>query len=189
MIVISLHGGFCMIKIIPYTTYKPVTEFAVEEQMKSVRKGQQTVFIVPESVKASVERLVFDRLVKGKFSSEDIATSFGPVSAGTRDIDVLSFVRLSYKILSMTGKESFSDDSVLRNLIYRVPDCGGLSRGADAAAAAAVLRKKVKRRQYGGKPGASAEGLLSREPAARREKNVRYTLPKKDLGFCGNDCH
>ena len=109
-----------MIKIIPYTTYRPITEFAVENQMKSMNKGQQTVFIVPESVKASVERLVFDRLVKGKSSSDDIKTSFGPVSAGTLDVDVLSFVRLSYKILSMTGKESSSDDSVLRNLIYRV---------------------------------------------------------------------
>ena len=109
-----------MIKIIPYTTYKPVTEFAVEEQMKSVKKGQQTVFIVPESVKASVERLVFDRLVKGRSSADDIKTSFGPVSAGTLDIDVLSFVRLSYKILSMTGRESDSDDLLLRDVIYRV---------------------------------------------------------------------
>lgn len=109
-----------MIKIIPYTTYRPVTEFAVEEQMKFVKKGQQTVFIVPESVKASVERLVFDRLVKDRSSADDIKTSFGPVSAGILDIDVLSFVRLSYKILAMTGRESPSDDSVLRNLIYRV---------------------------------------------------------------------
>ena len=109
-----------MIKIIPYTTYKPVTEYAVEEQMKSVQKGRQTVFIVPESVKASVERLVFDRLVKDKSSDEDIKTSFGPVSAGTLDVDVLSFVRLSYKILSMTGRESDSDDLLLRNVIYRV---------------------------------------------------------------------
>ncbi len=109
-----------MIRIIPYTIYKPVTEFTVEEQMKSVKKGQQTVFIVPEQVKASVERLVFDRLVKGKPSSNDIATSFGPVSAGTLDTDVLSFVRLSHKILSMTGRTLASDDSVLRNVIYRV---------------------------------------------------------------------
>lgn len=109
-----------MIKIIPYTTYKPVTEYAVEEQMKSAREGEQTVFIVPESVKASVERLVFDRLVKGRSSADDIKTSFGPVSAGTLDIDVLSFVRLSYKILTMTGSESYSDDSLLRNVIYRI---------------------------------------------------------------------
>lgn len=109
-----------MIKIIPYTTYRPVTEYAVEEQMKSVSNERQTVFIVPESVKASVERLVFDRLVDKRASSDDIATSFGPVSAGTLDVDVLSFVRLSYKILSMTGRESPSDDSLLRNVIYRV---------------------------------------------------------------------
>ena len=109
-----------MIKIIPYTTYRPITEFAVEDQMKSMNKGQQTVFIVPESVKASVERLVFDRLVKGKYSADDIKTSFGPVSAGTLDVDVLSFVRLSYKILSMTGRESDSDNLLLRNVIYRV---------------------------------------------------------------------
>ena len=109
-----------MLKIIPYTSYEPVTEFAVEEQMKSVERGRQTVFIVPESVKASVERLVFDRLVKDRSSSDDIKTSFGPVSAGTLDIDVLSFVRLSYKILTMTGRESSSDDSLLRNVIYRI---------------------------------------------------------------------
>ena len=109
-----------MIKIIPYTTYKPVTEFAVEEQMKSASKGRQTVFIVPESVKASVERLVFNRLVENRSSADDVATSFGPVSAGSLDIDVLSVVRLSYKLLSMTGKGTSSDDSVLRNVIYRV---------------------------------------------------------------------
>ena len=109
-----------MIKIIPYTSYRPVTEFAVEEQLKAVEQGRQTVFIVPESVKASVERLVFDRLVKDRSSADDINTSFGPVSAGSLDIDVLSFVRLSYKILAMTGRESSSDDSLLRNVIYRI---------------------------------------------------------------------
>ncbi len=105
-----------MIKIIPYTTYRPITEFAVEEQMKSASKGTQTVFIVPESVKASVERLVFDRLVEGRSSSDDVVTSFGSVSAGSLDIDVLSVVRLSYKILSMTGKGASSDDYVTMNM-------------------------------------------------------------------------
>ncbi len=109
-----------MIKLIPYISYKPVAEFAVEEQMKSLEQGRQTVFIVPESVKASVERLVFDRLVKGRSSDSDIVTSFGSVSAGSLNVDVLSFVRLSYKILSMTGRESDSDDMLLRNVIYRV---------------------------------------------------------------------
>lgn len=109
-----------MIKLIPYTSYKPVTEFAVEEQMKASGTDRQTVFIVPESVKATVERLVFDRLVKGRSPDGDIDTSFGPVSAGTLNVDVLSFVRLSYKILTMTGRESSPDDSLLRNIIYRV---------------------------------------------------------------------
>ena len=82
--------------------------------------GRETVFIVPESVKASVERVVFDELVKDKDSKDDIKTSFGPVSAGALNVDVLSFVRLSYKILTMTGRESDSDDLLLRNVIYRV---------------------------------------------------------------------
>ncbi len=109
-----------MIKIIPYVSYRPITEYAVREQMKTVADGCETVFIVPESVKASVERLVFDELVKGKESKDDISTSFGHVSAGTLNVDVLSFVRLSYKILTMTGRESDSDDLLLRNVIYRV---------------------------------------------------------------------
>ncbi|MBP5180259.1 MAG: PD-(D/E)XK nuclease family protein [Clostridiales bacterium] len=109
-----------MIRIIPYTSYGPVTELAVEREMKARKDGQNTVFIVPESVKASVERLVFDRLVEGKPSGDDVMTSFGPVSAGALDVDVLSFVRLSYQILSMTGRESDSDDLLLRNVIYRV---------------------------------------------------------------------
>jgi len=109
-----------MIKIIPYTSYKPIAKFAVKEQLKEAGASGSTVFIVPESVKASVERLVFDDLVKDKNSSDDIKTSFGPVSAGSLNVDVLSFVRLSYKILSMTGRESDSDDLLLRNVIYRV---------------------------------------------------------------------
>lgn len=109
-----------MIKIIPYTTYKPFTEYAVDEQLKLVERGRQTVFIVPESVKASVERLMFDRLADNRSREGDIDTSLGPVSAGTLDIDVLSFVRLSYKILTMTGHDSDPDDQLLRNVIYRV---------------------------------------------------------------------
>ena len=109
-----------MIKIIPYTSYKPIAKFAVKEHLKEAGASGSTVFIVPESVKASVERLVFDDLVKDKNSSDDIKTSFGPVSAGSLNVDVLSFVRLSYKILSMTGRESDSDDLLLRNVIYRV---------------------------------------------------------------------
>lgn len=108
-----------MIRIIPYTGYRPITEYAVRSQMKAA-DGRETVFIVPESVKASVERVVFDELVKGKDSKDDIKTSFGPVSAGALNVDVLSFVRLSYKILTMTGRESDSDDLLLRNVIYRV---------------------------------------------------------------------
>ncbi len=109
-----------MIKIIPYTSYRPIAKFAVKDQLKGDGASGKTVFIVPESVKASVERLVFDELVKGKKSDDDIVTSFGPVSAGSLNVDVLSFVRLSYKILSMTGRESDSDDMLLRNVIYRV---------------------------------------------------------------------
>lgn len=109
-----------MIKIVPYTSYRPIAKFAVKDQLKGDGASGKTVFIVPESVKASVERLVFDELVKGKKSDDDIVTSFGPVSAGSLNVDVLSFVRLSYKILSMTGRESDTDDMLLRNVIYRV---------------------------------------------------------------------
>ena len=45
-----------MIRIIPYTSYGPVTELAVEREMKARKDGQNTVFIVPESVKASGRR-------------------------------------------------------------------------------------------------------------------------------------
>ena len=109
-----------MIRIIPYTSLRPVTKLAVCEQMKAASGDREIVFIVPESVKASVERLVFDELVKDKSPDDDIVTSFGSVSAGSLNADVLSFVRLSHKILSMTGRKSDSDDLLLRNVIYRV---------------------------------------------------------------------
>ena len=108
-----------MIRIIPYKSYRPVTGFAVKEQLDSGYDGR-TVFIVPESVKASVERLVFDELVKGRDPEDDRVTSAGSVSAGTLDTDVLSFVRLSHKILTLTGRKVSSDDILLRNVIYRV---------------------------------------------------------------------
>lgn len=110
-----------MIKIIPYTSYKPVTEYAVTQQMGSAGDdNRDVVFIVPEAVKASVERLVFDRLTEGRSADYDISTTFGNVSAGSLKYDVLSFVRLSYKILTMTGRASESDNTLLRNVIYRV---------------------------------------------------------------------
>lgn len=109
-----------MIKIVPYNSYIPITEYAVKSELKASVTGRQTIFIVPESVKASVERRVFDELTSIRGRGADIKISLGDVSAGSLDVDVLSFVRLSHKILSVTGRKAPSDDLLLRNMIYRV---------------------------------------------------------------------
>ena len=109
-----------MIKIIPYISYNPITTHVVDRQMQDLSSDERVVFIVPESVKAAVERMVFDKLTAGRDAGGDIDTSFGSVSAGTLNVDVSSFVRLSYKILSLVGKDSPAGDQLLRNVIYRV---------------------------------------------------------------------
>jgi len=108
-----------MIDIYAGKTYFPLTKAAVSYEMSMRTPGKSVVFVVPEVIKATVERIMFDSLIE-EDPSLDEKTEFGSVAAGTTDLDVLSFTRLSVRILGLAGISSNSDDSLLRNVIYRV---------------------------------------------------------------------
>ncbi|MCQ2482655.1 MAG: PD-(D/E)XK nuclease family protein [Clostridia bacterium] len=82
-------------------------------------------FVVPESVKASVEREVIkhriDRCSSVRISEGEDKT-IANINASLIDGDVLSFIRLGVRILEMSGTAycGASGDLILRNVIYRI---------------------------------------------------------------------
>lgn len=83
-------------------------------------------FIVPESVKASVEREVIKSQLN-KCSEIEIDAPGNSddkmkVNASLVDGDVLSFIRLGVRILEMSGTSCYgaSNEMLLRNVIYRI---------------------------------------------------------------------
>ncbi len=82
-------------------------------------------FVVPESIKASVEREVIKKQINRCSSvcvGESQAKPIANVNASLIDGDVLSFIRLGVRILEMSGTaySGASGDLILRNVIYRI---------------------------------------------------------------------
>ncbi len=91
----------------------------------AIDKDKDTVFIVPEPAKAQVERLVVRDLI-GRSPGSDAAirgnTKNIPVVASFVNGDVVSFMRLSERILRASGAviPSAGNDIILRNAVYSV---------------------------------------------------------------------
>lgn len=108
-----------MLDIYSISSYVPLTRSVIEYETSILSKDEGVTFIVPEVVKASAERIMFDSFEES-LPGDDVATSFGSVMSGTFNRDILSFNRLAYRLLSMIGVEATTDTSMLRNVIYRV---------------------------------------------------------------------
>ena len=93
----------------------------------SAGRSPDTVFIVPEPAKAQVERLVISDIIhtrNGEAAPAVIRDKMRtiPLSASFTGGDVVSFVRLSERILAAGGASvpSAGNDVVLRNAVYSV---------------------------------------------------------------------
>lgn len=93
--------------------------------LRSIVEGEiapsgDTLFIVPESSKASVEREVFNFI--NKDGKKAVKAGKDIVTAGLFRQDVLSFIKFAQRIVSNSGDESITgfDDVMLRNVIYNI---------------------------------------------------------------------
>lgn len=78
-------------------------------------------FIVPEGIKASIERMVM--AIRRVEEGSEVSTLDGiSVSSAMVRGDVLSFVRLAVRLLEVCGRDRSSvvDDVIMRNAVYRV---------------------------------------------------------------------
>ena len=104
-------------------TISCITDGAVKEALK---KDRNTVFIVPEPMKAQLERCVISNIIEQAGDENNVfikdKTKSIPVAAGFAGGDVLSFLRLSSRILESCGmgQTSSGSDIVLRNAIYAI---------------------------------------------------------------------
>lgn len=117
-----------------------ITNIVTDEINSSSVNGKKLLFIVPETSKASVERIIFDKVLSSK--SEGITVGESKITSSIIEYDVLSFIKLSERIITSCGSEleNKSDDLLLRNVIYRVfMDHGDEFR---------TLSKYVKRFEY-----------------------------------------
>ncbi len=108
-----------MLRVFNCYAHIPLTKSVVEYETSILGANEGAIFVVPEVVKASAERIMFDSFEKVN-SVSDISTDFGPVMSGSINREILSFNRLAVRLLSMVGMESSTDTSLLRNVIYRV---------------------------------------------------------------------
>ena len=85
-----------------------------------ISDNTKTLFIVPETSKASVERLIFEALSKNGKSNIKVGEDI--VTAGVIKYDVLSFLKFAQRIVSNSGDDTITgfDDIVLRNVIYHI---------------------------------------------------------------------
>lgn len=108
-----------MLRVFNCATHIPLTREVVSYETSNLGANEGVVFIVPEVVKASAERIMFDSFETSK-AADDIKTDFGPVMLGSLNREIISFNRLATRLLSMVGMETSTDTSLLRNVIYRV---------------------------------------------------------------------
>lgn len=82
--------------------------------------GRQMLFVVPETTKASVERMLFDKILQ--LNPQCVSVGDTTVTSGMVDYDVTSFMKLAERVVTSRGieLENKSDDLFLRNIIYRI---------------------------------------------------------------------
>lgn len=123
--IIYLKNGFWRISMRIYLsdTMSCITENAVEH---ALNRSRRTIFVVPEAAKAQVERSVIRNMtgMGDGLSDVSIARNGGslPVVAGFAGGDVVSFLKLSTRILEASGVRTVSsgNDIVMRNAVYSV---------------------------------------------------------------------
>ncbi|MBO7450801.1 MAG: PD-(D/E)XK nuclease family protein [Clostridiales bacterium] len=78
------------------------------------------LFVVPETAKASVERIIFNTLFES--GKKDINVGKDTVTMGVLKQDVLSFMKFAQRIISNSGNDTITgfDDVMLRNVIYHI---------------------------------------------------------------------
>ncbi len=97
-----------------------ITDIAIKNTLDNDRS---TIFIVPEPSKAQIERSVIRSIIENKSHASGDVKINGKTSvvAGFADGDVVSFIKLSGRILDSLGiPHSSESDTVLRNAIYSV---------------------------------------------------------------------
>lgn len=110
-----------MIQIKAYKYADNVITSIVNDEVDRVSSlDKKLLFVVPETSKATIERIIFDKIN----SMDTYETIVGDikVTSGLINYDVNSFIKLAERIISSCGSEleSKSDDLMLRNTIYRI---------------------------------------------------------------------
>lgn len=109
-----------MIEVKEISTLRCVTEDIITAAYNSGIPGEQTMYVVPESSKAAVERLVVE-LASGSSVKVNDGLDF-TVNSSYVDGDVVSFIRLAQRFLNMCGivDDKGMDKTTLRTAIYRI---------------------------------------------------------------------
>lgn len=110
-----------------------INDIVSEEMKRSKDNNRKVIFIVPETSKYAVERVVFDNLLRdgsGEKKVEGYRFKDGDkkkiaeymITAGLVDVDVISFYRLADRIIKSRGisHKQTTDELLLRNVIYRI---------------------------------------------------------------------
>ena len=108
-----------MINVKAVNTAKNVLTSIVSDEYDRYREGK-LLFIVPETSKASVERILFDKVLSLNPSSNVVNDTV--ITSGLIEQDVISFIKLSERVVSSCGGdlEAKSNDLLLRNVIYKI---------------------------------------------------------------------
>lgn len=98
-------------------------ERIISEELSKKTTDDNLVFIVPETAKASVERMLFEQKGNNHAFNGKCENVYGKIINGAvTDEEVLSFLRLSNVIRSLCGANKYRDvqDEVLRTVIYKI---------------------------------------------------------------------
>lgn len=90
-------------------------------QSEIEKRGREVIFLVPEYAKASTERIVINS-IQEKFGIKPVNVGGTSVTSSLVNGDVLSFMRLSGRLLEIAGRplSGAGDNTIMRNAVYSV---------------------------------------------------------------------
>lgn len=113
-----------MLKIHPIDNLYCHTEEIIQRALNSYRQDAKavSVFVVPESSKASIERIVNEKGIELNSKTEAKKNKKNSVCACLANTDVLSFMRLAVRITDFYGEtnSNLGDETILRSAIYSI---------------------------------------------------------------------